>query len=452
MAPVLAITGIFLYQRFGSDLDRAIDSGLRSRAADVRALIGESDSGLREGRLNDRAESFAEIIELDGRLVDSTAQLRGRVLLSAAERRRAAKAAVFLDRPASTTLRDASRLLAVPVRSNGRPMIAVVGTSTETRADSLSDLLGVLLLGGPIALLLASLAAYGGAGAALRPVEAMRARAAEISAAAPEERLPVSPAHDEIARLGNTLNAMLVRLGEALAHERRFVADASHELRTPLAILKTELELALGEGRTREELHDALASAAEETDRLTQLAEDLLLLAQTDGGRLPVALEPVELDAMLGDVFERFARRAHEGRREIEIACTEDLSGRFDRLRLEQALGNLLDNSLRYGAGAIELRAQARDGRVEIHVADRGKGFPAGFTERAFERFSRPADTRSTSGAGLGMAIVESIAIAHGGSAHAANRPAGGADVWLDLPRPTDAPARRRTTTHPAEA
>jgi signal transduction histidine kinase len=119
---------------------------------------------------------------------------------------------------------------------------------------------------------------------------------------------------------------------------------------------------------------------------------------------------------------------------------------------LEQALGNLLDNSLRYGAGAIELRAQARDGRVEIHVADRGKGFPAGFTERAFERFSRPADTRSTSGAGLGMAIVESIAIAHGGSAHAANRPAGGADVWLDLPRPTDAPARRRTTPHPAEA
>ncbi|HEY2595754.1 MAG TPA: HAMP domain-containing sensor histidine kinase [Chloroflexota bacterium] len=241
---------------------------------------------------------------------------------------------------------------------------------------------------------------------------------------------------------------MLERLGEALAHERRFVADASHELRTPLAILKTELELALGEGRTREELHDALASAAEETDRLTQLAEDLLLLAQTDGGRLPVALEPVQVGPMLGDLVERFALRAHEAHREIEIVCAEELYGKFDRLRLGQALGNLLDNSLRYGAGQIQLRAQARDGRVEIHVTDRGQGFPAGFTERAFERFSRPAGARATSGAGLGMAIVESIASAHGGSAHAANRPGGGADVWLDLPGAVGAPSSAQEPAH----
>ena len=448
MAPVLAVTGIFLYQRFGSDLDRAIDSGLRSRAADVRALIGASDSGLREGRLKDETDSFAEIIGIDGRLVDSTAQLRGRVLLGAAERRRAAKAPVFVDRPASETLRDRSRLLAVPVRSNGRPMIVVVGTSTETRADSLSDLLGVLLVGGPIALLLAALAAYGGAGAALRPVEEMRARAAEISEASPEERLPVSPAGDEIGRLGETLNGMLERLGDTLARERRFVADASHELRTPLSILKTELELALGEGRTRGELHDALRSAAEETDRLTQLAEDLLLLAQTDRGRLPVALELVQVGPMLGDLVERFALRAKAGNRKIEIVCADDLYGRLDRLRLAQALGNLLDNSLRYGAGPIELRAEARDGRIEMHVADRGRGFPAGFTERAFERFSRPAGTRLTSGAGLGMAIVESIASAHGGSAHAATRPGGGADVWLDLPGPIGAPLRPEKPTH----
>jgi two-component system OmpR family sensor kinase len=448
MAPVLAITGILLYQRFGSDLDGTINSGLRSRAADVRALIGQSASGLREGRLKDETESFAEIIERDGRLLDSTAQLRGRVLLDAAERRRAAKTAVFLDRPANATFHDQSRLLAVPVRSNGRPMIAVVGTSTETRADSLSDLLGVLLLGGPIALLLAAVAAYGGAGAALRPVDAMRARAAQISEAAPEERLPVPPAQDEIGRLGDTLNRMLERLGQTLAHERRFVADASHELRTPLAILKTELELALGEGRTREELRDALTSAAEETDRLIELAEDLLLLAQTDRGRLPVALEPAPVAPMLGDLVERFALRARETDREIQIVCADELYGRFDRPRLEQALGNLLDNSLRYGAGPIELRAEPREGRMEIHVADRGQGFPAGFTELAFERFSRPAGARATSGAGLGMAIVASIARAHGGSAHAAGRPGGGADVWLDLPGPMGAPLRPGKPTH----
>ena len=119
----------------------------------------------------------------------------------------------------------------------------------------------------------------------------MRSRAAEISAAEPDQRLPVPPTHDEIARLGETLNEMLERLGEALEHERAFVADASHELRTPLAILRTELELALAEGRSPEELRAALASAAEETDRLTQLSEDLLTIAQTERGELPLRLD-----------------------------------------------------------------------------------------------------------------------------------------------------------------
>jgi two-component system OmpR family sensor kinase len=171
----------------------------------------------------------------------------------------------------------------VPVRARGRRLVAVVGTSTEGRTESQADLAQLLLVGGPVALLLASLAAYGVAAAALRPVEAMRARAAEVSTAAPDQRLPVPPTHDEIARLGVTLNAMLGRLGEALAHERRFVADASHELRTPLAILKAELDLALSQERSPAELRAALSSASEETDRLTQLAEDLLTIAGANG-------------------------------------------------------------------------------------------------------------------------------------------------------------------------
>ena len=232
MAPVLAIAGGFLYHRFSADLDGTIDNGLRSRAADVRALIRESDSGLREGRLNERNDSFAEILSPGGRVLDATAELHSRVLLGTRERRRASLRAIFLQHMGPPTLASESRLLAVPVSSNGKPAIVVVGTSTDTRADSLADLLGILLLGGPIALLVAALAAYGGAGAALRPVEAMRARAAEISAEEPQARLPVPAADDEIGRLGSTLNAMLERLGEALEHERRFVADASHELST----------------------------------------------------------------------------------------------------------------------------------------------------------------------------------------------------------------------------
>jgi heavy metal sensor kinase len=434
IAPVLAVTGTYLFHRFGADLDGAIDNGLRSRAADVRALIRESDSGLREGRLNERNDSFAEILSPGGRVLDATTVLRGRVLLGAHERSRASRHAIFLQRKGPPALANESRLLAVPVSANGKPAIVVVGTSTDTRADALSDLLGILLLGGPIALLVAALAAYGGAGAALRPVEAMRARAAEISAEAPEARLPVPAADDEIGRLGSTLNAMLERLGEALEHERRFVADASHELRTPLSILKTELELALGEGRTHEELRAALASAAEETDRLTQISEDLLVLAQTDRGRLRVSIREISMRTVLEDVCERFALRALSVDREIEIDCAPSLRANVDRLRIEQAIGNLLDNSLRYSRGPIELRAE-RDGEgLTILVGDRGDGFPAGFAERAFERFSRPSATHAGAGAGLGMAIVQSIAAAHGGTATAGNRSGGGAFVRLELP------------------
>jgi two-component system OmpR family sensor kinase len=446
---VLAIAGGFLYHRFSADLDGAIDNGLRSRAADVRALIRESDSGLREGRLSEHSDSFAEILSPGGRVLDATAELRGRVLLGARERGRASRQAIFLQRQDRPGLTNESRLLAVPVAANGEPAIVVVGTSTDTRADALSDLLGILLLGGPIALLIAALVAYGGAGAALRPVEAMRARAAEISAEAPQGRLPVPVADDEIGRLGSTLNEMLERLGEALEHERRFVADASHELRTPLSILKTELELALGEGRTIGELRDALSSAAEETDRLTQLSEDLLVLAQTDRGQLPVSRHEVQVRTVLKDVCERFALRTRSSGCEIEIECASGLRANVDRLRIEQAIGNLLDNSLRYGRGPIELRAE-RDGEgLTILVADRGQGFPAGFTERAFERFSRPSATHADAGAGLGMAIVQSIATAHGGSATAGNRSDGGAFVRLELPCPLGS---ERETTASAQA
>jgi len=242
----------------------------------------------------------------------------------------------------------------------------------------------------------------------------------------------VPPTGDEIARLGETLNEMLGRLGEAIEHERSFVADASHELRTPLAILSTELELALAEGRSPQELRAALASAAEETDRLTQLSEDLLTIAQTVGGELPLRIGRVELEEVLEGVRRRFSRRAEEEGREIVIEGAElELSA--DRLRLDQAVGSVVDNALRYGTGTITIAAERRDGAVEIAVRDEGPGFPEGFLDRAFERFSRASSSRRDGGSGLGLAIVRTVARAHGGEARAANVD-GGAEVTLSIP------------------
>src|SRR6185295_11086518 len=122
----------------------------------------------------------------------------------------------------------------------------------------------------------------------------------------------VPPARDEVSRLAETLNDMIGRLEAAFEHERRFLADASHELRTPLALLRTELELALRRPRSRNELEDALRSAADETERLTRLAEDLLLIARSDRGSLPIRRERVSARELLSDVADRFGRRADE--------------------------------------------------------------------------------------------------------------------------------------------
>lgn len=436
MALILGATGIFIYLRFSSELDATINSGLRSRASDVTALIKEADSGLREGHQNlvGRTESFAEVLDVKGRVSDSSLAVGHHLLLTPTELRRALRGPILLDRGPLPGLQDHSRLLAAPVTARGQERVVVVGTSTEARDESLTDLAQLLLVGGPVALLLAALAAYGVAAAALKPVEAMRSRAAEISAAEPHHRLPVPPSHDEVARLGNTLNEMLERLGEALEHERAFVADASHELRTPLSILRTELELALARGRSPEELRAALASAAEETDRLTQLSEDLLTIAQTERGELPLRLARLNLVDTLEGVSRRFARRAEERGREIRVVAPASLALDADRLRLDQVIGSMVDNALRYGAGPIDLEAAGEDGSLEIHVLDRGAGFPEEFLERAFERFSRASSSDRDGGSGLGLAIVQTIARAHGGEAHVANRDGGGADVWLMLP------------------
>ena len=438
MAVILAATGLFLYLRLASSLDEAIDTGLRSRAGDVAALIRQSDSGLRDGgdlALTERGESFAQVLDPSGRVVDTTPQLGSAPLLGESELARVTDAAIVVDRDRAAGEDDGARLLAVPVEADGERLVVVVGTTLEAREEALEGLVAQLLIGGPIALLLAAGLAYVLAAAALRPVEAMRLEAEAITAAVPGRRLSLPPAEDEVSRLGSTLNEMLGRLELALTRERSFVSDTSHELRTPLALLKTELELALRRARTRDELEQAVRSAADEVDRLARLADDLLVLARADQGRLPVRRETVPLRSVFEAVSERFAARSVQAGRRIVGEAPERLEIQADRLRLEQAVGNLVDNALRHGDGTVSLAASEKDGVVELHVLDEGQGFREDFLDRAFDRFTRADDARSSDGSGLGLAIVAVVARGHGGTAGAANRPGGGADVWLSLPR-----------------
>ena len=435
MALVLLAAGWLVYARVASDLDRALNQELRSRAQDLSALV-LGHASLRAGGapLVERGESFAELVGPDGRVVESTAPIGRTRLLSEGEVVRARRRAIFANRQSAPGLDEPARVLAVPIRRGGEQLVLVVGATRENVAETLRSLLAAFLVGGPIALLLASLGGYVLARAALRPIEEMRRRAAEISTSSLDERLPTPPAHDEVSRLAETLNEMLARLEDGLLRERRFVADASHELRTPLALLKTELELALRHARSREELENAIRSAADETDRLARLADDLLLLARAERGHLPLQPEPVDVGDVLETVAARFHTRAEAQARSVSVDLGAPLVVTADRLRLEQALANMVDNSLRYGDGRVVLSAAASNGAIELHVVDEGTGFPPGFLERAFERFSRADESRGADGSGLGLAIVATIAGAHAGTAGAANRDRRGADVWLSLP------------------
>jgi signal transduction histidine kinase len=313
--------------------------------------------------------------------------------------------------------------------------VLVVGASTEARGETLEGLLTQLLVAAPIALVLASLLAYGLAAAALRPVESMRRRAAGIRPSDRGQRLPVPDTDDEIARLGATLNDLIARLESALERERRFVADASHELRTPLALLRSELELAQRRPRSREELEAALASAAEETERLSRLADDLLVLARADADGLALRPGPVRVRELAERVGSRFDRRAAESGRTVDVEAPRHLELVGDHARIEQALTNLVDNALRHGGGTVRIVAAANNGSVELHVLDDGPGFDDAFVAQAFERFSRADEARANGGAGLGLAIARVIAEAHGGTSFARNRDdRSGADVWLVLP------------------
>jgi signal transduction histidine kinase len=311
--------------------------------------------------------------------------------------------------------------------------VLVVGATRENRAEALRSLRTALLLLGPIALVLSTVLGYVLAGGGLRAVEAMRRRAAAISGERPGERLPVQATGDELERLGTTLNEMLARLDEALEQERGFVADAGHELRTPLALMRAELDFALQHADSAEELRSALRIASEETDRLAQLAGDLLVIAGSDRGKLELRREPIPASELLDSVRNRFASRATESERRLEVHAPAALIINGDRLRLEQAMGNLVDNALRHGHGTVLIEAHPNDGATELHVRDQGPGLPNDFIPRAFDRFSRADEAHAGAGAGLGLAIVHAIAVAHDGTAHV-SADSDPADIWIILP------------------
>jgi signal transduction histidine kinase len=294
----------------------------------------------------------------------------------------------------------------------------VVGSSQEVAEDALAGLLTQLAIGIPAAVVLASVVGYAVAGAALRPMDQMRRKAAVISATSSGERLPLPRADDEVRRLGLTLNDMLDRLESGWERERRFYAEAGHELRTPLALLRMELDLALSRPRSRDELLAAVRSTSDEVDRLTRLSEDLLTRSRTERGEASLRTCEVEVAALLAVVADRFTPTAASAGRQLTLRIDGHPTLDADPARLDRALTNLLDNALRHGTGDVTLSAEDVDGRLVISISDCGPAVPG-----------RP-------GAGLGLSIAEDVAGDHGGVLRVdAGAPGTATVVRLELPR-----------------
>ena len=426
LALVLFATGAFVFARMSHELDDALLASLQVRSHEVAAQVDRPGLPLsRPGAPTLEAdENVAQILRPDGSVV-AASTFAGRTLVDSARLAAALRGQVLWDRPGDAVLVEDLRLLAVPVTGKDGTFVVVVGSSLDDRNEALATLLIIEIVGLTAALLAASGAGYAMTGLALRPVEALRARADKITLsglAAPERpRLPVPPAADEISALGRTLNNMLDRLAEArtterdaLDRERRFVAEASHQLRTPLTIITSEVELAQLAPGNSDARAAALSSIGEEAMRMARLADQLVLLAAGDEQRLVGPREPVPVEDLLQAAADRHLAPAAALGRTITSRGDAGLVVSVDRARFAVALDSLVENALQHGAGDVELAGTAEAGQVVVSVRDRGPGFTAAVAAEAFERFRR--GTRS-SGTGLGLAIVQAVARAHGGQA-----------------------------------
>jgi two-component system OmpR family sensor kinase len=413
----------------------SVDAGLAAQLGQASRLLPPSGSASGSSGQLAPGDYLIQVIDPSGRVVAAGPDAADVSLLTPALQRAARRGRVVV----TTTIDgEAERVMAGPLPAR-RDWTAAAAVSLESANATTSALVTRLVVGGSIFVVVAGAGAYLLARAALAPVDRLRRQAAAVSARDPSARLAVPKTRDEIAALARTMNELLGRLHTALARQRSFVSDASHELRTPFAVLQGELELASRPGRSRDELAEAVASAREEADRLARITDDLLLLARSDESQLTARAAPADLAALLGRSADLARHRAASGGVILQVRCPPRLTANVDADLIRQAIDNLVDNALRFapaGSG-VDLVAAASGADVTITVADTGAGFPAEFLPHAFERFRRPDDGRSRAagGAGLGLAIVAAIARAHGGTAVARNRPAGGAEVTLQLPR-----------------
>ncbi|GAA4827749.1 ATP-binding protein [Actinomycetospora corticicola] len=317
------------------------------------------------------------------------------------------------------------RYVAVPVTlPDGTPRLVVASRDLLGAASLLGDAAFWFVPGVVVAAVALAAAAWFAAGAALRPVTRLRTAAAQVGEG---ERLPVPPAHDEVAALAVELNALLARRDDAVSTVRRFADDAAHELRSPIASVRAQAEVAVAHPRPGEDT-EAWRSVAQDAERLSSLVTDLLALARADGGRLPQA-QPVDL----GEAVAQAVERQPDGPVTTVWAPTA-VSALSTPAEVGLVLDNLLGNARRHATTVVKVSVVPAGSSARLLVDDDGPGIPDDERARVFDRFTRLDATGGTPGSGLGLALVARLVESRGGAVRAARSPEGGARIEVRWP------------------
>ena len=303
---------------------------------------------------------------------------------------------------------------------------------------TLRRLFSLMLYSLPVALLLSVGMGWFIAGRSLRPVDTITRSARQITASNLGLRLEVPPTNDEIARLSETLNEMIARLETSFAQIRQFTSDASHELKTPLAILMGELEVALRRPLKEEEYRVTLGSCLEEVERLTHVVQGLLELSRAETGQVTILREHVRLSALLADVCDDVMLIAETKHIDLVTNISPHISITGDRIRLHQALLNVIENAVKYTpvGGGVRIELDLAEGRARVVVADSGIGIPQDQLPFIYDRFFRVDKARSQNilGTGLGLSIVKWIVDAHDGTIEAMSTEGKGTTISVTFP------------------
>lgn len=454
----LASGGVAADQReslaaLADDTATAIARTSGTEAADRPLLVDD---------LRTSVDPFIVVTDPDGTVRYATAEVDGEaprlpaaVVVEAIERGRSS-AEVIVDDDLEVAVAAVS-----VTRADGSTVVVAAGQPTAFARQQVGGLLAFLILAGIITVIVVAIVSWLVIGRALRPLRALTATVDEIRATGDlGRRLPATTARDEVGTLTTSFNAMLEEVAEAQARQaavldaqRRFVADASHELRTPLTTIRTNAEfLAEHPEVDASDRQAAVGDVAAEAARMARLVDDLLVLARSDAGTT-LALRPLDLAGLADEVVQRAARSTPG--RTITYAGAGPAIVAGDPESLTRLLWIVIDNAIRHGAGAIEVRVEVIGapgagavgstggagstgvgavGSARLTVSDRGPGIAAADRDRVFARFSKTDASRASGGSGLGLAIARSITDAHGGSIAIGERDGGGTTVTVELP------------------